>query len=349
MLCHFPELNRKVTDQNMRELLRFSIFKRIQEHLRENRSGFVIKREPNSSNVILLMEKDRDDAWVREEIRRIREHIYGEYKIWLITGVGKRVEQASDLKYAYKTAKFSCELYYFCEEDVVWYQEISREFCSSFEDYNTCYKELLDQILNRREEWTAALTRILDIIENLHYGNRYAAENRCIAMAMDLFRDLQEYRVLTEDFREEYDRFTAKIRAQSTFRELKKLVCTYLGKLIGENAFNGTDSERETITLVKNYIQEHYAEDIGLGSMAKMVYMNPYYFSTFFKKETGQNFKNYLVEVRMREAMKLLMASDMKTYELAEAVGYHDVRTFTDKFREVFGDSPSAYKKRRKI
>ena len=45
-----PELNRKVTDQNMRELLRFSIFKRIQEHLRENRSGFVIKREPNSSN-----------------------------------------------------------------------------------------------------------------------------------------------------------------------------------------------------------------------------------------------------------------------------------------------------------
>ena len=46
----------------------------------------------------------------------------------------------------------------------------------------------------------------------------------------------------------------------------------------------------------------------------------------------------------MREAMKLLMASDMKTYELAEAVGYHDVRTFTDKFREVFGDSPSAYK-----
>ena len=83
--------------------------------------------------------------------------------------------------------------------------------------------------------------------------------------------------------------------------------------------------------------------------MAKIVYMNPYYLNTFFKKETGQNFKNYLVEVRMRQAMRLLMASDMKTYELAEAVGYHDVRTFTDKFREVFGDSPSAYKKRRKI
>ena len=168
-------------------------------------------------------------------------------------------------------------------------------------------------------------------------------------MAMDLFRDLQEYHVLTDGVREEYDRFTAKIRTQSIFRDLKKLVCIYLEKLIRENVCSGADSERESIILVKNYIQEHYAEDISLGSMAKMVYMNPYYFSTFFKKETGQNFKNYLVEVRMRQAMRLLMASDMKTYELAEAVGYHDVRTFTDKFREVFGDSPSAYKKRRKI
>lgn len=343
-----PELNRKVTDQNMRELLRFSIFKRIQEYLREKKSGFVIKREPNSSNVILLLEKGQDDAWVQGEIGRIREHIYGEYKVWLITGIGKRVEQASDLKYAYKTAKFSCELYYFCEEEVVWYQDIAREFHSSFEDYNSCYKELLDRIFNRRGEWTRSLARILDIIENLHYGNRYAAENRCIAMTMDLYRDLQEYRVLTEDSREEYDRFTAKIRAQSTFRDMKKLVVGYLGKLMGERVLSGADNERETITLVKNYIQEHYAEDISLGTMAKMVYMNQYYFSTFFKKETGQNFKNYLVEVRMREAMKLLMCSEMKTYELAEAVGYHDVRTFTDKFREVFGDSPSAYKKRRK-
>lgn len=65
MFCNLPELNRRVTDQNMRELLRFSIFKRIQEYLREKKSGFVIKREPNSSNVILLLEKGQDDAWVQ--------------------------------------------------------------------------------------------------------------------------------------------------------------------------------------------------------------------------------------------------------------------------------------------
>ena len=82
--------------------------------------------------------------------------------------------------------------------------------------------------------------------------------------------------------------------------------------------------------------------------MAEIVYMNPYYFSSFFKKETGQNYKNYLVEVRMKGAVKLLMETDMKTYELAKAAGYNDVRSFTEKFREYFGDSPSGYKKARK-
>ena len=38
---------------------------------------------------------------------------------------------------------------------------------------------------------------------------------------------------------------------------------------------------------VKEYISEHFSEDITLEKMAQMVYMNPYYFSAFFKKETG--------------------------------------------------------------
>lgn len=47
----------------------------------------------------------------------------------------------------------------------------------------------------------------------------------------------------------------------------------------------------------------------------------------------------------MKAAVRLLMESDMKTYELAEAVGYRDVRSFTEKFKEYFGESPSGYKK----
>ena len=119
----------------------------------------------------------------------------------------------------------------------------------------------------------------------------------------------------------------------------------FLSDFLEENAFQNQSSEKQTIYQVKEYIQTHYGEDISLKKIAEVVYMNPYYFSTFFKKETGQNFKNYLTDVRMKEAVRLLMQTDMRTYELAKAVGYNDVRSFTEKFKEYFGNSPSGYRR----
>ncbi len=60
-----------------------------------------------------------------------------------------------------------------------------------------------------------------------------------------------------------------------------------------------------------------------------------------YKKETGQNFKNYLIEVRMKAAVKLLMESDVTSYHLANAVGYKDVKTFVEKFRGYYGENSS--------
>ena len=55
----------------------------------------------------------------------------------------------------------------------------------------------------------------------------------------------------------------------------------------------------------------------------------------FSKKKQDKIFKNYLAEVRMKAAVRLLMESDMKTYELAEAVGYRDVRSLQKSLRSI--------------
>lgn len=75
-----------------------------------------------------------------------------------------------------------------------------------------------------------------------------------------------------------------------------------------------------------------------------MVYMNPYYFSSFFKKHTGQNFKQYVTEVRMRHALRLLLESDLMVYEIAERVGYNNARHFSDMFKRKFSKLPQEYK-----
>lgn len=336
---------KKIADQNMAELMRFAIFKKIQEYVKKEKNGFVIKREANSSNMILISEKKDEIEKIEQEVCSIRNKIYEEYKVRLIVGIGNTVEAVNELKFAFKTAKFAAEIYYFTQMDYIRYMDINREFHSSFEDYSKCYERLIKSIFHREDDWMENLDETLKIVENLHYGNRYAAENRCIAMAMDLYRELEKEHFVLPDSRQDYEKFVAKIRMQKTYEDLKKMVKNYLSDFIEGCNLQGHMPESQTIRIVKDYIKEHYQENLNLNIISEIVYMNPYYFSTFFKKETGQNFKNYLAEVRMEAAVNLLREKDLKTYELARAVGYNDIRSFTEKFKEYFGDSPSNYKK----
>ncbi|MNI65389.1 Bifunctional transcriptional activator/DNA repair enzyme AdaA [compost metagenome] len=102
--------------------------------------------------------------------------------------------------------------------------------------------------------------------------------------------------------------------------------------------------EMPQLMQVKAYVEEHYAENITLESMAALLYMNPYYFSSFFKKHTGQNFKTFLTEVRLNHALRLLLQSDLMVYEIAELVGYNNARHFSDMFKKKYGKLPQEYK-----
>ena len=343
-----PGFHKEVGNQDMEELLRFSIFKKIQEYVKKENMGFMLKRENNSSSLILAGSPKTCRSQAEEEVKELRDNIYADYKIRLHVGFGGTVLSAKEWKYAYKTAKFCAELYYFTQEDFIRYEDISRDFKSSFEDYNRQYQEMISSLLGKDGQWKEKLNQVLKTVENLHYGNRYAAENRCIAMAMDLYKELQEYHIVSPDTRQEYEGFVAKLRLQPSYSVLVGFMNRFLEKFLEKNAFQDTGAENQVIQQVRRYVQEHYAENLSLEKMAEIVYMNPYYFSSFFKKETGENYKNYLASVRMKEAAKLLMKTDMKTYELAKAVGYNDVRSFTEKFREYYGNSPSGYKKARK-
>ena len=72
------------------------------------------------------------------------------------------------------------------------------------------------------------------------------------------------------------------------------------------------------------YMQENYCEDIGLGEVADHIGLNKNYFSNLFKGETGENFVRYLNRLRVSKAAVLLEQKNMKIYEAAEKVGYHN-------------------------
>ncbi|MBQ2744400.1 MAG: response regulator [Lachnospiraceae bacterium] len=95
---------------------------------------------------------------------------------------------------------------------------------------------------------------------------------------------------------------------------------------------------------VKQYIYNHYGEEIGVEILADMVYMAPSYLSCIFKKETGQNLSKFIKSYRMEKAKEMLEETQKKIVNISNDVGYPNVSYFCQSFREYFGISPQKFR-----
>ncbi|MCQ6562316.1 response regulator [Paenibacillus mendelii] len=105
---------------------------------------------------------------------------------------------------------------------------------------------------------------------------------------------------------------------------------------------------RNLVRQAKEYVGEHYMNDIVLADIAARLYVNPSYFSWLFKQETGLTFTTYLSQIRMDQAKVLLKQDKQKVYEVGQSVGYNDYRHFCKMFKKIEGISPKEFKQRGK-
>ncbi len=104
-------------------------------------------------------------------------------------------------------------------------------------------------------------------------------------------------------------------------------------------------NEDALVIKIKEYIQENYADDITLEDIADNVFLNSVYLSKYFKKHVGETFTDYLLGVRIVNAIKLLKEGKYKVYEISEMVGYKSSRFFSKQFKNYTGYTPKAYLK----
>ncbi len=105
------------------------------------------------------------------------------------------------------------------------------------------------------------------------------------------------------------------------------------------------NTTRRVILEAKRYIQENYQNpDLSVEMICRELHMSPAYFSTVFKRETGQTYIAYLTDVRLSKAVELLGETDDKTYVIAQKVGYQEQNYFSYVFKKRFGVSPTKFR-----
>lgn len=134
------------------------------------------------------------------------------------------------------------------------------------------------------------------------------------------------------------------VKSLKTSDELLEWGREVIRKMIENLRGNFEFSENSVINKAKEYINNHYNEDITLSGVANYVFLSSAYFSRLFKKHCNENFSDYLMRVRISKAAYLLENTSMKVYEIADKVGFKTLKYFYKNFKENMGVSPSEYR-----
>lgn len=111
--------------------------------------------------------------------------------------------------------------------------------------------------------------------------------------------------------------------------------------------FNTSKSRR--IKMVNQFLHENLANQIRINDVAELVSMAPSAFSHFFKKRTQRSFSDYLTDLRIGKAAKMLIETEKNISEICFESGFNNVSNFNRSFKTQKGCTPSEFRSQQKL
>jgi AraC-like DNA-binding protein len=126
--------------------------------------------------------------------------------------------------------------------------------------------------------------------------------------------------------------------------KLLSIFAEHLSMMSNQIVVRNENSEPSMISKAKQFISEHFSEELSLGQVAKAVNTSSFYFCKMFKKFTGVNFTEYLSRVRIENARNLLLNPNLRISEIAYEAGFQSLTHFNRVFKKIMGQSPTEFR-----
>lgn len=294
------------------------------------------------------------------EVSRLQDKIVGQMKqvlsghkdIFYFGGIGKPVEDISGLAVSFQEAgRVFAYRYILDESRILDYRDIAQ--AGQLQDDGMDLDNILHLNKKKAEEFLRSGSK-----KDIHY---FVEEYlRCISndsRSSLLFRQyiVVDMYYIAVAFAQEMgfgreniaEPFNDKLRLNmlSSFEQIRQYIEEIFGHVIDLRDNISSSKFNDIINRAKTYINDNYTNDkLSLNQVASHVYLCPTYFSAIFSQKTGQTFIQYLTDLRMSKAKELLKCTDMKTAEIAYAVGYKDPHYFSYLFKKTQNCTPKQYR-----
>jgi AraC-like DNA-binding protein len=125
----------------------------------------------------------------------------------------------------------------------------------------------------------------------------------------------------------------------SKFDDARELATSSFAKV-------GVGSESKRILKVKSYIDEHYKDEMSLEQLADLVGMTCTSFSRYFKQRTSKTISEYIIDIRLGYAARMLIDTADSISEICWRTGFNTLSNFNRLFRKRKGCSPTEFREK---
>jgi two-component system response regulator YesN len=341
---------------NKSEIQKQAIRVKVYECLKrcaEELDAMVVNMEENLFAVLFRIEKDRVSE-VEYSVNAgayLKERVERETGISVSAGIGRRYKDIMDLHLSYKEALSACHHKFFLGKSQVIHIDNVLPFSEDLGLYSVEVESQLSvRVLACDEEGAINILRELmgDTLQQKAI-NPLTMKTRLIEIITTLMRVAVEAGADQENLAVLSGKCVEEILKSDTVTALQSLMQQAIKGIIQEVYQGRKRMNLEVFEKALNYIRDNFNRPITLEEVSDHVHISPYYFSHGFKNFTGMNFIDYVTKLRIDEAKKLLLTTDMNIGDIGKQVGYYDPNYFGRVFKNLVGMPPSKFKVSKKI
>lgn len=275
----------------------------------------------------------------------VRKSIFGNVEFTI--GIGAAVGDISQLKTSLKNAEWAYEqrLIEGCGKLIegVLIQESSLDKDALLADLTKSMESAIEVLDTRK------VLEAIDLLKNKVLNKPNITGGELLRLSKDVcsiyLMLLRNQKFNMENGEAFFETFSSHADLISSASQLFEYLSESIGESLNAVIEDKKQADMKPIRMAKQYIQQNYMNPISLKEVSSFVGFNDSYFSALFKKESGENFLEYLSEVRMNKAKELLKETNLSIADICEKVGYVDLKHFAKSFKKYTGLKPNEFRK----
>ncbi|TYP79646.1 response regulator [Paenibacillus methanolicus] len=279
-------------------------------------------------------------------IERLVDQVKSEFGTTVTAGIGGNCSEVNDIERSYRQALEAVELKMFRGKGkLIEFEDVPK---SEMEDIKR-FDVRMDALFKALSSYE--LVRIHDELDALFQTAKNAKSKFTVRnYAFYLLLKLDDYlHTVNEDL---FELLNMDMRSLDIILQLETIDDIHLWlrqRLYQISELLNSKRQKKNWKLISeiiSFIRDRIQDNITLRDVAEQFSFSPNYLGLLFKEETGKNFSEYLIMLRMERACELLKNTNLKIYEIADQVGYRYLPYFSRQFKETYGKTPLEYRRK---